>query len=112
VDDKGVPSVASFVRFAAPYEDEDAAGNVSPPSPEIAATARADTTPPTKPAGLTATAGARSASLSWTAASDNVGVTGYRVFRDGAQVATTPSPSYTDSGLATATTYSYTVGGL
>jgi chitodextrinase len=186
VDDKGVPSVASFVRFPAPYEDEDApsaptnvaaderigavslswtaatdavgvtkynihrsttsgftpsaankvgqstdtsfldnnlptgtyyyrvtaedaAGNVSPPSPETAATARADTTPPSKPAGLTATAGARSASLSWTAASDNVGVTGYRVFRDGAQVATTPSPSYTDSGLATATTYSYAV---
>ena len=186
VDDKGVPSVASFVRFPAPYEDdaapsaptnlsasgrvgavsltwtaatdnvgvtkynvhrsttagftpsaankvgqstdasftdsgvptgtysyrvtaEDAAGNVGPPSGEATATALADTTPPSKPAGLTATATARSASLSWTAAADDVGVSGYRVFRDGTQVGTTASTSYTDSGLTPATTYSYTV---
>ena len=48
-------------------------------------------------------------SLSWTASTDNVAVTGYNVYRDGAQVGTPTAPSFQDSGLAPATTYSYTV---
>ena len=41
-----------------------------------------DTQPPTDPSGLTATAaGATQINLSWTASTDNVGVTGYQVER-------------------------------
>jgi hypothetical protein len=47
--------------------------------------------------------------LTWTASTDNVGVTGYRIYRNGQQVATTVSTSYFDVGLATAMPYSYTV---
>src|SRR5207253_4792048 len=47
--------------------------------------------------------------LSWTASSDNVGVSGYRVFRDGAQIATTSATSFPNTGLSPSTTYSYTV---
>ena len=47
--------------------------------------------------------------LTWNAASDNVGVTGYNVFRNGTQVGTSTSTSYTDSGLTASTAYSYTV---
>jgi hypothetical protein len=103
--DSGLPAGDYYYRVTA----EDAAGNIGPASSEVAATVLADTSAPSRPAGLTATAGSRSAALSWTASSDNVGVSGYRVFRDGTQVGTSASTSYTDSGLAPATTYSYTV---
>jgi hypothetical protein len=52
---------------------------------------------------------ATSAGLAWTAATDDRGVTGYQVLRDGVQVGQTSSLSFTDSGLAPGTTYSYTV---
>ena len=70
----------------------------------------ADTTPPTTPTGLTAAAaGSTGANLSWSASTDNVGVTGYIVRRNGVQIATPGSRSYADTGLSAATTYSYTV---
>ncbi len=69
-----------------------------------------DNTPPSVPANLTATAVSQSQiNLSWSASTDNVGVAGYQVFRNGAQVGTTTSTSYMDSNLASSTTYSYTV---
>ncbi|MEU6530024.1 glycoside hydrolase family 6 protein [Streptomyces sp. NPDC046928] len=70
-----------------------------------------DTTAPTAPAGLRATAKtATSVSLAWTAATDDVGVTGYDVYRDGTRVGSTATgTTYTDTGLSAATAYSYTV---
>jgi chitodextrinase len=47
--------------------------------------------------------------VSWSQASDNVGVTGYTVFRDGVQVATRTTLSFADTGLSPSTSYSYTV---
>ena len=66
-----------------------------------------DTQAPSAPASLTATAlGASQINLSWSAATDNVGVTGYRVERcqgsgctNFAQVATPATTSYSDTGL-------------
>src|SRR3989440_3562169 len=56
----------------------DAAGNISPNSASVSISV-ADTTPPTTPIGLTAAvAGSSGANLSWSASTDNVGVTGYR----------------------------------
>jgi chitodextrinase len=70
----------------------------------------ADTTPPSVPASLVkGVVTATSVSLSWTASTDNVGVTGYRVFRNGVQIGTTASTSFTDTGVSASTTYSYTV---
>lgn len=69
-----------------------------------------DTQAPTVPTNVTATAlNAVSIRVDWTASTDNVGVTGYRIFRDGVQVGTSTTTSYTDTGLAPQTTYSYTV---
>ncbi len=65
---------------------------------------------PSVPAGLRATPSSTSAiALSWTAATDNVGVTGYRVYRSGTRIGETVSPSYVHNGLTPATTYTYTV---
>ncbi|MFJ6793971.1 glycoside hydrolase family 6 protein [Streptomyces sp. NPDC091268] len=69
-----------------------------------------DTQAPTAPTGLTATAKTSSSvSLSWTASSDDTGVSGYDVFRAGVKVGSSSTTSYTDSGLTASTAYSYTV---
>ena len=69
-----------------------------------------DTTSPTVPTGLTASAISTSqVNLSWTASTDNIGVTGYKVYRDGVQVGAPTGTSFNDTGLASATTYSYTI---
>ena len=74
-----------------------------------------DTTPPSAPTGLTATANATSSTeidLSWTASTGNGvdPVAGYQIFRDAAQVGTTTSgTAYADTGLIASTTYTYVV---
>ncbi len=69
-----------------------------------------DATAPTVPGGLAASAiTSTSATVSWTASTDHVGVAGYRVYRNGNQIGTTASTSYADSGLTASTTYAYTV---
>ena len=70
----------------------------------------ADTTPPSAPTGLTSTGTTLSSvSLSWHASTDNVGVTGYDVFRNGTKVGTATGTSFDDTGLAASTTYAYFV---
>ncbi len=69
-----------------------------------------DTTPPTAPANLTATAvSSGQVNLAWTASTDNVGVTGYNVYRNGAFLASATATSYSDTTTQASTTYSYTV---
>ncbi len=69
-----------------------------------------DTTPPSVPTGLSANGfSTTQVNLSWVASTDNVGVTGYRVFRNGAQVATSTTTAYQDTGLIPGTTYTYAV---
>src|SRR5256886_5414765 len=90
----------------------DAAGNLSAQSSPANATTPAppDTTPPSVPTAPPATAASSSQiNLSSAASSDNVGVSGYRVLRDGAQIATTSTTSFPNTGLSPSTTYSYTV---
>jgi len=97
----------------------DAAGNLSGYSANATAATSAapDTTAPTAPTGLGATASSSSQiNLSWSAASDSVGVTGYRVERcqgagcgNFAQIATVSGTSYSNTGLAASTSYSYRV---
>jgi chitodextrinase len=97
----------------------DAAGNLSGYSATAAATtpAAADTTPPSAPTGLTATpAGSTQVNLSWTAATDDIGVAGYRVERcqgasctTFAEVGTPTTTSYSNTGLVAGTTYRFRV---
>jgi hypothetical protein len=75
-----------------------------------------DTQPPTAPGNLLATAiGVSQVNLSWTASTDNVGVSGYLVERQDpgsgsfVQVGTSTDTSYNDTGLAAGSSYSYRV---
>src|SRR6266516_1585482 len=90
-----------------------AVGNAFAQSTSASATtqADADTIAPSVPTGLTATAASPTQiNLSWAASTDNVGVTGYRVYRTGALLATLGAVSiYQNTGLTPSTTYSYTV---
>ena len=62
------------------------------------------------PGSVAATTSGTSATVTWAASMDNVGVTGYHVYRDGVQVATWRAPrSFTDNTLAPSTSYAYTV---
>jgi chitodextrinase len=79
---------------------------IAPPDPQ----------PPTAPTNLVArTLGVSQVNLSWTASTDNVGVTGYLVERQDpgsgnfVQVGTSTSTSDNDTGLAAGSTYSYRV---
>src|SRR5439155_10294752 len=75
---------------------------------DTGAPAPPDTAAPSVPANLSATAVSTSQiNLSWTASTDNVGVSGYRVYRDGSQVAISAQTSFADTGLAASTTYAY-----
>jgi fibronectin type 3 domain-containing protein len=96
----------------------DAAGNLSQYSTIATAStpAASDTTPPSAPSALAATANGTLINLTWTASTDNVGVTGYRVERcqgaactTFAEVATPTAATFGDSGLSPATSYSYRV---
>jgi hypothetical protein len=68
-----------------------------------------DLQPPSTPSNLSGIATYNSVQLNWTASTDNVGVNGYNVFRNGIQVSTSGTNSYTDNGLAASTTYSYII---
>ena len=69
-----------------------------------------DTEPPSVPTGLASTgASGTEIDLEWAASTDDVGVAGYRLFRDGAPLATTAATTFADTGLTPSTSYSYTV---
>src|SRR6202011_4670470 len=82
----------------------DAAGNLSPYSNVASTSTPTDTQPPAAPANLNAgAAGVSQINLSWTASTDNVGVTGYLVERcqaagctTFAQIATPAGTNYND----------------
>jgi len=66
-----------------------------------------DTTAPSTPPQPTGSAGYSSANMAWAASTDNIGVAGYNIYRNGAYYAQTSETTFDDSGLAAATTYTY-----
>jgi bacillolysin len=69
-----------------------------------------DTTAPTAPTNLAASGTTSSSTnLSWTAATDNIGVTGYNIYSGTTLLGTATGTNYTASGLTASTTYSFTV---
>ena len=72
----------------------------------------ADTTPPAQVTGLSASAASSSSiSLSWNANSES-DLAHYNIYRGGSLLTTTTGTSYTDSGLAASTTYTYQVSAV
>ncbi len=97
----------------------DAAGNVSLPSETVPITpppCQNDTEAPSTPGTPTASVSGTSVTLRWSAATDNVGVRAYEVFRGSEKVGTVsgtstlpPNTTFSDSGLDPRTSYTYSV---
>jgi chitodextrinase len=107
-------TVAPATSYSYTVDAFDAAGNHSAKSaPFVISTA--DTVPPTVPGGLTTTASTTTpkVTLNWSASTDNVGVTGYSIYRGGSNtpLATVSGSTltYADTTVVSLTNYSYTV---
>lgn len=89
----------------------DGAGNLSAASNAVTVVTQAsnDQIPPTAPTNLTVVPAITTASLSWTASSDNIGVAGYQIYKDGALAGTSTSTSFIVSGLEGNSSYTFTV---
>ena len=93
--------------------------SVSGPSNTVSATTLSPPPPPTAPANLTAeTLDDEEIDLSWTASTSSTGISNYNIYRNGSFIGSTSSTTisdtgsstaYYDSGLASATSYSYYV---
>ncbi|WP_373280695.1 glycosyl hydrolase family 18 protein [Paenibacillus pini] len=84
--------------------------SASPTLWQLQAAPPQDTQAPTAPTNLAVSAQtANSATLTWTAASDNLGVTGYDVYQGNALVGNVTGTSYTATGLTGGAAYSFTV---
>lgn len=105
--DSGLAPSTLYTYYVDAY---DASNTKSVLSAAFSTTTLADTATPTVPTIVNANPVSSSRiNLTWTAASDNVGVTGYNVYRDNTLVGTSSSLNYSDTGLAASTSYSYTV---
>lgn len=105
--DTGLTGATTYTYEVSAFNGDSLEGPRSAPA---SATTR-DATPPPAPPELGATAGSASEiDLSWAAVSDpESGIQGYRVYRDGAFVATASGTSFPDVGLEANTAYTYTV---
>ena len=83
----------------------DSSGNFSEASNQVAF----DNQAPTAPELMVSSKTAASVSLRWTASADNVGVTGYELYRNGVKIKTLTATSYNDTGLTPDTAYTYIV---
>ena len=114
-----VQNLACDTTYLVAVEATDAAGNRSPNATISAATESCspppepgpgDTTPPSQPGYLTVSATtAASMSLSWVASTDNVSVSGYTVYVDGAPVSSATQPGATVANLSCGTAYTFEV---
>jgi hypothetical protein len=114
----GTPGAPAFAeqglspstRYCYTVSARDAAQNESAESPPACVTTLADTTAPATPGGLAAQAVSPArVELAFTASTDDVGVAGYRVFRGGVAVATTPSSPWVDPTRSPQATSCYAV---
>jgi hypothetical protein len=75
----------------------------------VEGTNNVDSEAPTVPGGLSASLKGKNVKLSWNAATDNVGVSGYAIWRDGARIGDTTDTGYVDNSAPAGTTCTYTV---
>jgi len=103
------PSLTSGTTYSYTVAAYDSDGNLSAQSGSASAMTF-DATPPSVPTGLTGVAHSQTRiDLDWTAATDNIGVAGYRIYRGGNQIGTTANTAYSDLTVVGSMTYSYTV---
>ena len=107
--------LAASTFYTYTVKARDAAGNTSDASADASATTQAppfDTVAPTVPDPVQASAQSSTSILvTWEASDDNVGVASYDIYRNGngSPVGSSPTASFTDTGLTPSTLYTYTI---
>jgi chitodextrinase len=95
-----------YTKFPYPHPLRSGTSVILPPPPVI----NPDTSSPSVPTNLVASAVSSSQiNLTWSPSTDNTGVTGYKVYRNGIQIASPLTSSYSNTGLTASTQYTYTV---
>ncbi|UOK43614.1 MULTISPECIES: fibronectin type III domain-containing protein [Flavobacterium] len=107
----GISGLASSTAYNFYVKAKDVAGNVSTASNTVNVTtsALADTAVPTVSTLSASGTTASSTNLTWTTATDNVGVTGYNVYQNGVLKTTVTGTTLAVSGLASSTAYNFYV---
>lgn len=97
-------------RYDIRVRARDGAGNPSALSPTLSASTKPDTKPPTTPGKPRVTGRtARTVSLAWRASADDIGVTGYDLFRNGKPVLRVTGTSAVATDLRPDTAYKFRV---
>lgn len=105
-----VSGLAPTTAYSMAVSARDGAGGVSPVSVALEVTTPADTTNPTRPADLAvANLTTTSLTLSWTGSTDNVGVTGYNIYRSGVLLGTASGTTFDVTGLTPDKNNNFTV---
>jgi hypothetical protein len=105
-----VPSSAAPGSYSSAIAAADSTGRHATASDTASYTVEfVDMVPPTAPERLAARLKQSEIQLSWNASTDNGGLTGYRVLRNGVAVGTTSMTSWSDSNVTAGTTYTYAV---
>jgi chitodextrinase len=108
-----ITGLTASTAYTFSVKAKDAAGNISVSSNVVNVTTLApvaDTTAPTAPTTLVASGTTTtSTNLSWTASTDNVGVTGYDVYQGATLKATVTTTTYSLTGLTAATAYTFSI---
>ena len=107
---RAITALAPNTAYAMTVRARDAAGNWSAQSAPLTVTTSPDTTAPSIPAGLgTSVFSVTSFTLTWAAATDDVKVTGYEIFKDGVSLGTTTALLRAVTALVPNTAYAMTV---
>ena len=106
-EDKNLTPETSYIYKVCAFDE---IRNLSDYSDTIQISTLEDTTPPESPRSVKINRrSGTSIVLSWLPSSDDVGCTGYQVFRDNIFVASTANTEYKDTGCSVNTLYHYTI---
>jgi chitodextrinase len=105
---RNLTNLVSVTNYTFEVRARDATGNLS--SVRSGNFTTLDSVAPTVPTNPSAaSSSSTTATVSWTASTDNVAVTQYKVFRNGSQIGTSTSTGYTDNTVSGSTAYSYRI---
>jgi chitodextrinase len=109
-----ISGLSASVTYTNTVRAVDAAGNASTNSMQVTYTTPApDLTAPSVPGGLYSSASTTtSVTLTWSASTDNVAVTGYKIYRNSNYLSTVTGTNQTVSGLTSSTYYHFTVSAI
>lgn len=107
-----ITGLTAGTAYSFSVKAKDAAGNISAASTtvNVTTTAAGDTSAPSTPSNLTVSNITQTGcTLTWTAATDNVGVTSYDIYQGTTLKTSVSTTSASITGLTAATTYSFSV---